>query len=302
VNVRTVNLNLLAALDALLRERNVTRAAKAVGVTQSAMSNTLRQLRSLFGDPLLVRGPRTMVPTARALEIQPFLRQGLASLDAALGARTGFDPASSERAFVLAASDYVEYVVLPRLLGWIRERAPCVRVEVRPWGLHRVPEALREGGVDLMIGFCDEVPPGFHDRLLFEESYACIVRRGHPRVRGRLTLDTYVALSHIVVSQESGPVVASVDRALAKLGRTRHVGARVSHFLMVPALVAATDLVAALSRRVAEPAARHLPVRVLPPPLPLPRGRIRQVWHARSDDDPGHLWLRNALVEVCREV
>jgi len=156
-DIRAVNLNLLAAFDALLEERNVTRAAGKMGVTQSAMSSSLAQLRVLFDDPLFRRTPRGIEPTPRALELGDPIRRGLGLFDRALTPRS-FDPASESRVFVLATSDYVEFVLLPPLLKRLAREAPGVRLEVRPWGLHHVPKTLHSGEVDLMIGFYDEVP------------------------------------------------------------------------------------------------------------------------------------------------
>jgi DNA-binding transcriptional LysR family regulator len=173
-----------------------------------------------------------------------------------------------------------------------------VRIEIRPWGLHEVPPTLARGEADLMIGFYDDVPRGHRHRLLFDEDYTCIVRKDHPRVVRKLTLERYLELEHVLVSQRSDSP-GSVDRALAKKGKRRRVAARVSHFLMVPMLVARTDLVAAISRRVAEAFADPLGLRMLSPPLALPRGRIGHVWHEQMESDPGLRWFRSVVENVC---
>jgi DNA-binding transcriptional LysR family regulator len=300
-NISTMNLNLLLVLDALAEEQNVTRAARRLGLTQSAVSNALAQLRQLLGDPLFVRARRGVVPTERAQALAGPVRQALAMVRTALEGSGRFEPASATRTFVLAASDYAEYVVLPPLLRRLRGEAPGVRLEVRPRGLHEVPPGLELGEIDLMVGYYDTLPAGHHAERLFREEYVCIVRKNHPRVRGRLTLKRYLELEHVLVSQR-GQSAGSVDRALARLGHTRTVAARVSHFLMVPELVAQTDLVAALSRRVAEPAARALPLALHAPPLALPKAHVAQIWHARVDADPAHRWLRGVIREICERV
>ncbi|WP_437680694.1 LysR family transcriptional regulator [Sorangium sp. So ce131] len=300
MNLSTVNLNLLVALDALLAERHVTRAAARVGVTQSAMSNALRQLRALFGDPLFVRGRRGVTPTPRALALAEPVRRGLATLAEAF-AEPRFDPASAERTVVLAASDYVELVLLPPLLARLARDAPGIRLEVRPWGLHEVPDTLARGEVDLVLGYFDRVPPRHGRTRLFEERFVCIARRGHPRIRARLTTKAWVETPHVVVSErDDGPT--GVDRALAAHGLRRTVGVRVSHFLLVPALVAQTDLVAALSRRVAEPFAASFGLRIYPPPIALPAAKVGMVWHERLEADPGHTWLRGVIADVAAGV
>jgi DNA-binding transcriptional LysR family regulator len=297
MNISSVNLNVLVALDALLDERSVTRAARRVGVTQPAMSNTLAHLRTLLGDPLFRRTSHGLEPTPRALSLADPVRRGLRLLEGALSAPS-FEPRTAERTFVIAASDYVEFVLVPPLIRRLTEIAPRVRVEVRPWGLHEVPPGLARAEADLMIGFYDRVPPHHRHELLFEEEYVCIVRKGHPTAPKKLTLEAYLELGHVLVSQQ-GDSPGSVDRALASRGRRRRIAARVSHFLMVPTLVARTDLVAALSRRVVEELAGPLGLRVLAPPLPLPRGRIGQVWHEQMENDPGERWFRSIVRGVC---
>ena len=179
--------------------------------------------------------------------------------------------------------------------------APGVRIQTQPWGLHRIPEELARGSADLVIGFYDKVPPHHREQILFEERYACLVRKGHPRVGARLTLKTYVALQHVMVSQSAG-ATSGIDRALAALGHTREVSLRVSHVLNVPAIVASTDLVAALSRRVAEPFARILPLRLFEPPLRLRPSRVGMAWHEAVHEDPAHRWLRGAIALVAARV
>lgn len=301
MNISAINLNLLVVLDALLSERHVSRAARRLGLSQPAVSNALSQLRTLLNDPLLVRGGPSMVPTERALALAGPVRAALAALETALASPQSFDPTKSDRTFVIAATDFVEFVLLPKLLARLSREAPGAKLVVRAWPHHHLPPSLASGEADLVIGFFLNIIPHHHGQKLFPDEFVCIVRKDHPRVRQRLTLATYAALSHVLVSSETaGPGV--VDTALAKLGMTRTVGLRISHFLMVPPVIAATDFVAAISRRVAEEAARHLPLRVLPAPLPLPRGTVEQAWHERTDTSPPHAWLRGVIAEIAKGV
>jgi len=299
-DIRAVNLNLLAAFDALLEERNVTRAASKMGVTQSAMSSSLAQLRLLFEDPLFRRTPRGIEPTPRALELGEPIRRGLGLFDRALTPRS-FEPRTESRSFVLATSDYVEFVLLPPLLKRLAREAPNVRLEVRPWGLHQIPKSLQRGEVDLMIGFYNELPAHHSETLLFDEQYVCIARKGHPGLGRKPTLERWLAQKHVLVSQQ-GNSPGTVDRALAARNLKRTIGARVSHFLLVPTLVAQTDLVAAVNARVATVFAESLSLRVFAPPLPLPSGRIGQVWHEQLEHDPAQRWFRQLIVEECAQL
>ncbi|NUP07594.1 MAG: LysR family transcriptional regulator [Polyangiaceae bacterium] len=298
--LRAVNLNLLVALDALVAERSVTRAARRVGVTQSAMSSSLAQLRALFDDPLFRRTSHGMEPTPRAIAIAADIRVGLSSFERALSPRS-FDPKTAQRSFVVATSDFVELVLLPRLLERLAREAPGVRLELVPWGLHEVPPSLERAEADLMIGFYDKVPPRHRHALLFDDVFTCIVRRAHPRVKSKLTLKTWLELPHVLVSQRPGSPGA-VDRALAARGKSRIVGARVSHFLLAPIIVARTDMVAAVSALLADVFAPALRLRRFAPPIPLPKGRVGQVWHEQVDADPANRWLRTIIAEEARKL
>jgi DNA-binding transcriptional LysR family regulator len=300
MNISAVNLNLLAAFQALVEEKNVTRAARRMGVTQPAMSSTLAQLRELFDDPLFRRTSHGLEPTPRALALRDPIHEGLRLLSSTL-VEASFDPKTADKTFVIAASDYVEFVLLPPLLRHLQVVAPGVRLQVRAWGLHEVPEFLAHGEADLMIGYYDTLPPHHAGMRLFSEEYTCIVRRGHPRVKKKLSLPAYLELGHVLVSEKPGSP-GSVDRALAKQGKSRNVAARVSHFLMVPMLVARTDLVAAISRRVAEPFAKPLGLALFSPPIPLPKSFVNQAWHSQMERDPAHRWLRETVAQVATEL
>lgn len=300
MNIAGLNLNLLVVLDALFTERHVSRAAGKLGLSQPAVSNALAQLRVRFADPLLVRSGGRMLPTERGLALAGAVHAALEQLSSALETQP-FEPRRVERTFTLATTDFVDFVLLPRLLARLAREAPGIRLQVRSWSHHRVPPSLETGEVDLMLGFYPEVTTGHREQRLFRDEFVCIVRKNHPRVGRRLDLATYAALPHVLVTEQSaGPGV--VDLELAKLGLRRSVGLRISHFLMVPAVVAATDFVAAISWRVARPFARTLPLRLLPPPLPLPRGSVGQVWHERTHASPAHAWLRELIATLCRRL
>jgi DNA-binding transcriptional LysR family regulator len=300
VDIRGLNLNLLVVLDALLAERHVSRAARRLGMSQPAVSNALAQLRAQLGDPLFVRGRAGMVPTPRALALAVPLRAALAGLEAALG-QVAFDPATAQLTFVIAASDFAEFVLIPRLLARLGREAPGVRLQLPSWPHTRVPPGLSTGEIDLALGFFPTKVAGHQEAPLFPDEFVCVVRKDHPRVGKKLTLDTYLSLQHVLVTTETaGPGV--VDIALQKIGKSRTVGLRLSHFLMVPSIIAATDFVAAVSRRVAAAFASPLQLRVLEAPLPLPRGTATQVWHDRTDQSPAHRWLRQVVQEVAKGV
>lgn len=302
-NLRDTNLNLLVAFDALLSERSVTRAAERVGLTQPAMSRALGQLRRVFDDPLFVRVSGGVEPTRRAVELREPVRSGLEALSRALDPARDFQPETSHGSFVAAMSDYAELVLLPGLLRRLAERAPGFDLHVVPWGFDEPVAPLQAGEVDLMVGFNQPrtLPPGHLELELFEDPFVCIARNGHPRVRSRLTLKAYLELSHIIVRGRRGALGAG-DVALAAVGRKRRIGARVPSFFVVPELVAATDMIAAMDSRLAYHFARFLPIRVFKPPIPFPPERTVMVWHARDTTHPAQIWFREQIRELCEEM
>lgn len=301
MNIRSLNLNLVPVLHALLAERSVTRAAVRLGMSQPATSNALGQLRAHFNDVLLVRSGAGMVPTERALALVQPLADAVAALEAVFEPAGPFDAACLERTFTLATTDYVGFVLVPVLLARLARVAPGVRLHVQSWPHHRVPSSLERGDVDLMLGFYADVPAGHHHEALFSDEFVCIVSKHNPHVGKRLSLAQYLRLEHVVVTQErDAPGV--VDEVLAKRGLHRTVGLRLSHFLSVPPAVARTDFVAALDRRVAMPFAKLLPLRVCRPPIPLPSAPVRQVWHERTHGSAPHAWLRSILRAVAQGI
>jgi DNA-binding transcriptional LysR family regulator len=301
MNIASLNLNLLPVLDALLSERSVSRAGARVGLSQPAVSNALAQLRAHFGDPLLVRKGNGMAPTERALALAGPLRTALLALEHGLEPAGAFDPATAERGFTIMTNDFVAFALLPRLLARLQREAPGVRLQVRAWQEHVVPPELARGDTDLVLGFNRGLPAGHYAMPLFKDRFIFVARKGHPVVRGKITLATYTKLAHVVVSHE--PNARGVfDDLLAQRGLSRNVALRVSHFLLVPPILAATDYVAAISEIVAEPAAKLYGLQLLKMPLPFEPAMVHMVWHERTGGSPAHAWLRAAVDEVGRGI
>jgi len=301
MNIASLNLNLLPVLDALLAERSVSRAAARVGLSQPAVSNALAQLRAHFGDPLLFRKGNGMAPTERALALAGPLRTALLALEQGLQPAAAFNPAVAERNFIIMTNDFVAFAMLPRLLARLQKEAPGVAVQVRSWPEHVVPSELARGDADLVLGFNRGLPVGHHATPLFQDRFVFVARDGHPLVRGKITLATYTKLKHVIVSHE--PNARGVfDDLLAGRGLSRDVALRVSHFLLVPPIVAATDYVAALSEIVAVPAEKTLRLQVLTMPLPFEAANVHMVWHERTGGSPAHAWFRGVVEQVGRSI
>ncbi|MCB9591999.1 MAG: LysR family transcriptional regulator [Sandaracinaceae bacterium] len=297
----STDLNLLVALDALLRERHVTRAARAVGLSQSAMSHALRRLRAVFGDPLLVRGATGMVATPRAEALEAPLRELLEGAEALLARSPAFDPSTAAQVFTLASEDFVSALLVPDLLGRLRAEAPRCDLDVAPYAKAVMLDRLERSELDLAVGVYRELPASIRVQTLFEEDYACVVREGHPRVKRRLTFRQYVDLPHALIGVgERG--AAPVDTALAALGERRRVLLRVGHFLAAPLIVAQSDLILTLPRRLANRLARMAPLVLHEPPVEIPGFRVSQLWHERRQRDPAHVFLRRTVAEVAAHV
>ena len=301
MNIASLNMNLLPVLDALLTERSVSRAGARLGLSQPAVSNALAQLRALLKDPLLVRRGGGMAPTERALALAGPLRAALLALEQGLEPSASFDPAAARRDFTIATNDFVAFAMLPRLLARLQLEAPQVHLQVRAWQEHVVPSDLARGDADLMLGFNRGLPAGHQGTPLFDDRFVFVARKGHPLVRGKIKLATYTKLAHVLVSQEP-KARGIVDEVLAQRGLERDVALRVSHFLLVPPIIAATDYVAALSEIVARPMAAGLPLQLLPMPLEVPTATVHMIWHERTSASPAHAWLRGVIEEVGKGV
>jgi DNA-binding transcriptional LysR family regulator len=296
-NISAVDLNLLHVLCVVLEMRSATRAAAHLHVTQSAVSNALKRARALFDDPLVVRRPHGLEPTPRALALQPELARWVRQTLHILEGAPQFDPAQSSRTFRVACADAIAMILLPPLLRHLQARAPDVRLRLVTLDRVLAEDGLARGTVDLLVGVPPVVPPGHHAERVYEDPMACLVRRDHPTIRSRLTLDDFAATPHVDFALFEH-VDETLDRALAKHGRTRTVRVALPHFSVVPYVVADSTCIATLSRRLATLFATRWPLRVLRPPLPLAPLAIQQLWHRRAENDEGVRFLRKLVLEA----
>lgn len=286
-------LHLVPALAALLRRRNVTAAAAELGITQSAMSHKLRRLRELLDDPLLVRGGRGMLLTERAEALRAPLRDAMAGLHEALRSPDAFDPATAKRTFAVATSDGGEMSVMASLIARLTSEAPGIDIHLeRP-----TPSAwtdMEEGRLDAVVSPAPEAPAAFRRRLLSNEGFVVLARRGHPGTVNGLTLETYLAWPHVLVSPRGGPGI--VDHVLGTRGLGRRVVLRTPHFAAAPHVVAGTDCFLTIPPSLGARVREHLPIDLHPCPLELPTIPVYLYWHARAHADAGHRWMRETLV------
>lgn len=298
INLAGVDLNLLVLFDALMMERNVTRAASRVGLTQPAASHALARLRSLFKDPLFVRTPKGMAPTALAVEAAGPIRSALDQIRDVLTSDQAFDSAQSDRIFTIGLSDYAAFLLLPGLLERIESRAPKVRLIARNTNHVSGLSMIDAGDVELIIGNFPDPPQHMSEDFLCMEEFVCAGRRDHPDFVDNLNIETYLGLRHLHVSLKGEPQ-GYLDDIIRSRGFHRNVVVTVGHFLIAPFLLASTDAIATEPRRILEPLGKLLNLKLMRPPIDIPPFKVTQIWHKRYDTDQGHKWLRNLAKEIC---
>ena len=296
-DLRTLDLNLLKTLDALLDERSVTRAAARLSLTQPAVSGMLTRLRDNFGDPLFIRAPHGMVPTLRAQQLAPVVKQILNDINTLLQPAQ-FDPLTADFTFTLAATDYALKAVVVPFIAALKVRAPMIRVRVIPVEPERLTTQFEQGKIDLALLTPSTTPGDLHSRTLYEERYVCMLRADHPDARAPLSLDRFCALEHILVSYEGESFWGVTDDALAKVGRKRRVGLSVSSFLVLPEVLAVSEMITVVPSRLASARAS---ICVQEPPVAIQGFTKSMAWHERTHRDPAQQWLRELLHETSQQ-
>ena len=300
MNFSGFDLRLLVVFDVLMQEQNVTRAAKRLGLTQSAASNALNRLRHHLHDPLFLKGSKGMEPTARAIELAGPISQALRQLEIVLDPPV-FPPGNTEWTFNLAISDHISIVTLPHLAERMQSAAPGLDLRVTPKTLQTLPAKLDAGEVDLALGYNPDLPSRFKSEPLFDDTYVCLMREDHPLAEQPLTLQTFADAKHLLV-RPAGESTSLVDQLLAKHKIRRRVAMTVNQLLSAFFLVENSDMVTTAFRSTAEYCLTKASFRVIMRPLPLDPVPITMVWHAGTTDHPAHKWMRAQLVDLCRKL
>jgi DNA-binding transcriptional LysR family regulator len=293
MDTKRLDLNLLVTLEALLVEQNVTKAAERLHLSQPAVSAQLSRLRDVFDDPLLIPAQRGMTPTAKALELMGPLRQALDQVRSTVSTHQGFDPAKATLVVSIACTDYLQAAVVKPVLSALRREAPGVRVALRNLDIAQLEAQMVRGEVDLALMTPQAAPPSLRTRLLFDEHYVLIGRRGHPLLREGLTVQEYAQMEHVIVSLRGGDFATPVDHALTGLGQRRNVVLSATSFLMVPEVASQSDLVALVPSRLVRDRGDQL--LQVPPPFPVEGFEVGMVWHERSHGHAGQQWVRDLV-------
>ncbi len=295
VGLGQLNLNLLPALDALLRERSVSAAARRMHVSQSAMSHSLAKLRLLLGDPLLVASGRAMALTPRGEQLADELPQALAALQRALDQPQPFAPKTSTHVFRIATFDYFGFTTLPEVLTYLQRHAPGINLHIERLGPDST-QRLVDGKIDFILGAESmQMPSTLMHRFLYRDPFSVIARAGHPQVNKRLSLERYLALKHVLVSVEGR--TGLVDRVLDKRDLSRDVALVVAHFASAALAVSASDMVCTIASTVAHRAKQLHGVQVLSPPLELPSAGLSAWWPRQHHNAPASQWFRSVFFD-----
>jgi DNA-binding transcriptional LysR family regulator len=298
-NLRTFDLNLLVAFDVLMRELNVTRAAEQMFVTQSAMSHILHRLRQQLDDPLLVKTPTGMKPTERALALIAPVRALLSEMEQLIQPPLEFEAATSQRRFVLAATDYLEFLLIPALTGAIDQIAPSIDLHIKRTEASFPVTQLENGSLDVVLGFGSVLNPPTHLRCqtLFDDEMVCVVRQNHPIIRATPSLEDYIAVPHMLISWKGTPA-GIIDQHLQEMGLERRIKLIVPNFLSAPLIVAQTDMILSLPYKLAKRFTKFVPLEIFPVPIQLPAYDLVMIWHPLHDKDPAHQWLRDKIMAI----
>jgi len=303
---RRLNFQLLDYFQALMHERHVSRAAAAMGIGQPAMSAALARLRELFNDPLLIRTNAGMVPTQRAIEIAQHVNQIFALVDSSLSSPSAeFDLPSVQAHIHIAASEGIAFLFVPKLMERLRAQAPGIRVTVKPTDNRRLREYLEGGVCDIALSFVTSPAENLRCTKLYPQRLWCMASANHPEIAGSLSLDMFQRYPHAAWGSDPIPFPAielMVDNALREIGMARTIGARVPNIMLLPSIVAATDMLATVPERIARSWAKTAPMQILRPPLELGAADISMFWHEKTHSDPLRMWLRGIIRKIAEEL
>jgi len=296
-----LDLNLLPVVVALAEHRSVSAAARHLGMSQPAVSSALARLRMSLGDPLFVRTARGMEATPRAMTILAPARAALGIVDHEILASQGFDPSTSGRKITLALSDIGEMVFLPKILARLQAEAPGMTVRSVTLPVSQLERGLELGEIDLAIGYFPDLKGNnFFQQRLFSHGFVCLLRTGHPIKTHKLTARQFMSLGHAVVNAE-GRSQEVFERFLQKQGIRRRVVLNTPHFMSLPSIISASDLVATVPLAIGVWFSSTARVRMAKPPYPVPKFDLKQHWHRRVNNDAQSRWLRELVYSLFNE-
>ena len=294
-----IDLRQLRAFEILLRERSLTQAAVVLGVSQPALSKTLAKLRRYFADPLFVRAGHRMEPTAKALELKASIHALLDDVTMLRATHQPFDPKTSPRTFSFTVVDSGMVRLLPRLLPFVEEHAPNVKLRVLPLDEEGLEASLEAGHLDFAMGSFTSMSKRIRRQPLWSVTYASVVRRDHPRLGAKPSLSSFAAERHVLVSTAgTGHAHQLVERALERALPAERFVCRLPTFIAAAFVASRTNAVATVPASMAAEFADALGLRLFVTPLRLPRIDVSQYWHERFHREPGNRWIRGVFASL----
>jgi DNA-binding transcriptional LysR family regulator len=300
MELRQIDLNLLVIFNQLLLDRRVSTTADKLGLSQPAVSNALKRLRTLLKDELFVRTAKGMEPTPYAMHLVEPIAYALGTLQNALNQRDSFDPATSQRTFTLGLTDIGEIYFMPTLMETLSRVAPHIKISTLRHHTGHLGEDMAAGTVDIAVGLLPSLTTGFFQRRLFKQRYVCVFRQGHPLADNPISMAQYKSLSHVgVTSANTGH--SEVDAWLQRKGIERQIQLHVPHFVAVGHILQSSDLIATVPERFADKCAGPFQLETSPLPFKLPDIAINLFWHAKYNREPANMWLRQLMVDLFTE-
>ncbi|SDH59773.1 transcriptional regulator, LysR family [Vibrio xiamenensis] len=298
-NIKNLDLNLLRVFDTLMDEKNVSRAAEKLSVSQPAVSGMMTRLRHSLDDQLFIRSQHGIVPTIRAQELSGPIKRLLRELNAVLEP-TLFEPQTAELTLSIAATDYSLRAIVEPFLLTLREQAPSIKVSVRWINEHVLFEQMERGIIDLALTTPEASPVDLRAKTLFEETYVCVLRDEHPLLEANtLTLEQFCSIDHAIVSYVGGAFEGMTDQVLRSLGKQRRVVLSVPSFLSLVSILKTSDLCAVVPKRLITNVEGLTTVNL---PFEVPGFTKIMAWHERTHDSDAHRWIRDSIVKLCNEL
>lgn len=299
MNLRSVDLNLLTIFDAIMTERKMSAAAEKIGMSQPAMSAAVSRLRITLKDELFIRTGSGIKPTPRAQELERPIREVLNKISDTISQTLTFDHQKSDRIFTLASLDYASITLVPNLLKQLRAQQSSVGVNIWPQYDEELKDLMHFGAVDFAIDNIPILDKDFHIETLCQEAAYCLVRKDHPDIREAPSLEQFLSAEHIVLYPKTNRI-SLLDQHLMANGLRRKHGMKVPSFFNMPYIVEQTDMICALPERVARDFANKFDLNLFPAPVKDWTAPVYLMWHSSLHGDPGHTWLREMIIELCR--
>ena len=297
MDIRSLDLNLLVVFDAMLKHKNVTKAAVAIKLSQPAMSAAIARLRAIFDDPLFVRTGAGMVPTPKAQALSPSIRLVLQTIQTEILLPRNFDPSRSDRTFTLVTPDIAEVNFLPLLLLKLAEKSPYINLKTLAMPREVAADSLETGSADMAIGYFPDLHrAGFFQQKLITSSHVCLVQKKHPDVGEKLSMTQFIEASHVVVKPDGREHV--FEQFLQSKRIKRRVVVELSHFMSLLPIIETSNFIATVPKDLANFFVRHGEVRYVPTPMKSPTIDVHLFWHQRFHKDSAHIWLRQVINQL----